>query len=67
MILARVESKTDEKIDGMEFNLTTRLPYITVVSPVSDVLHRCHLKPGKDADGYLIYEHTETVGVRIPF
>lgn len=51
----------------MEFNLTTRLPYITVVSPVSDVLHRCNLKPGKDADGYLIYEHTETVGVRIPF
>lgn len=63
----RVVIKSPEKeIDGMQFELTSRLPYITIVSPERHrVLYKCTASSKRSADGSLIYEHTGNIGLQL--
>jgi len=68
MISAIIKSTEEKEIDGMQFSLTTRLPYLTVVSPSKDILHKCVLVSGKRKSDVepLIYEHQQNIGIILP-
>ena len=62
MIRAKVSAPDVKEIHGMEFELTTRLPYITVISPHPiKVLYRCELA-SKQKDDPQVYELKTPVG-----
>lgn len=62
----RVVIKSPQKeVDGMQFELTSRLPYITIVSPSgSRVLYKCVASTKRTPDGAQIYEHTGNIGIQ---
>lgn len=62
----RVVIKSAQKeVDGMQFELATRLPYLTIVSPSgSRVLYKCVASTKRTPDGAQIYEHTGNVGIQ---
>lgn len=62
----RVVIKSAQKeVDGMQFELATRLPYLTIVSPSgSRVLYKCVASTERTPDGAQIYEHTGNVGIQ---
>jgi hypothetical protein len=62
----RVVIKSAQKeIDGMQFELTARLPYLTIVAPDrSRVLYKCVASTKRSPDGAQIYEHTGNVGLQ---
>lgn len=62
----RIVIKSAQKeIDGMQFELTTRLPYLTIVSPdKSRVLCKCVASSKRSPDGAQIYEHTGNIGIQ---
>lgn len=68
MISAIIKSTEEKEIDGMQFSLTTRLPYLTIVSPSKDILHKCVLLEKRKSDTEpLIYEHQQNIGIRLPY
>lgn len=62
----RIVIKSAQKeVDGMQFELATRLPYLTIVSPSgSRVLYKCVASTKRTPDGAQIYEHTGNVGIQ---
>ena len=62
----RIVIKSPQKeVDGMQFELATRLPYITIVSPSgSRVLYKCVASSKRSPDGPQIYEHTGNIGIQ---
>lgn len=62
----RIVIKSAQKeVDGMQFELATRLPYLTIVSPSgSRVLYKCVASTKRTPDGAQIYEHTENIGIQ---
>lgn len=62
----RVVIKSAQKeVDGMQFELATRLPYLTIVSPSgSRVLYKCVASTKRTPDGAQIYEHTGNIGIQ---
>lgn len=62
----RIVIKSPQKeIDGMQFELASRLPYLTIVSPSGNrVLYKCVASSKRTPDGARIYEHTGNVGIQ---
>lgn len=62
----RIVIKSAQKeVDGLQFELATRLPYLTIVSPSgSRVLYKCVASNKRTPDGAHIYEHTENIGIQ---
>lgn len=65
MITAIVRSQTVPAIDGMEFQLTVKLPYITVVAPDQhQLLYRVYATSTKEGDK-LVYSEVEPLGFKV--
>lgn len=62
----RIVIKSAQKeVDGMQFELASRLPYLTIVSlSGSRVLYKCVASTKRTPDGAQIYEHTGNVGIQ---
>lgn len=62
----RIVIKSQQKeIDGMQFELATRLPYLTIVSSdKSRVIYKCVASSKRTPDGAQIYEHTGNIGIQ---
>lgn len=57
----------DEKLgglDGTKMELSTRLPYVTIVDPgPMKILHRFNYTELKDSEGNIIYRQSSPVGL----
>lgn len=65
MITAIVRSQTVPAIDGMEFHLTVKLPYLTVVAPDQhQLLYRVYATSSRE-DEKIVYSEVEPIGFRV--
>lgn len=63
-IVLRCNGENIGGLDGTKMELSTRLPYVTIVDhgPMK-ILHRFSYTEHKDSDGNLVYRQTGPVGL----